>query len=113
MMQFLVETEGLSRHFGEVSAVEDVTLFVRPGEVLALLGPNGAGKTTTMLMLAALLSPSTGSARVAGFDVISQAQDVRRHVGIMLDEPGFYAEMPVEDYLLFFAKLYNLNMHDA
>ena len=76
--------------------------------MLALLGPNGAGKTTTMQMLAALLAPSSGWARVAGYDVCRDPQQVRARVGIMLDEPGFYGEMAVEDYLLFFARLYGI-----
>lgn len=104
----LITCEKLGRRFGKVTAVQDVSLQVASGEVLALLGPNGAGKTTTMQMLAALLAPSEGVARVAGFDVRSQSKAVRARVGIMLDEPGFYGEMLVEDYLLFFAKLYGL-----
>jgi ABC-2 type transport system ATP-binding protein len=106
--QSVIETEGLGRRFGALTAVEGVSLRVAAGEVLALLGPNGAGKTTTMQMLAALLAPSTGSARVAGHDVAREADAVRARVGIMLDEPGFYGEMALEGYLLFFARLYGL-----
>ena len=109
----LIECEGLGRRFGRVTAIEGVSLRVAPGEVLALLGPNGAGKTTTLQMLAALLAPSAGQARVAGHDVRTEAAAVRRQVGIMLDEPGFYQEMTVEDYLLFFARLYNLRPASA
>ena len=112
-MQPLIETEGLGRRFGRLAAVEDVALRVAPGEVLALLGPNGAGKTTTLQMLAALLAHSTGWARVAGFDVRGQGPRVRARVGIMLDEPGFYGEMAVTDYLLFFARLYGLRPNTA
>ncbi len=107
-MQPLIEAEGLGRRFGAFVAVEDVSLRVAAGEVLALLGPNGAGKTTTMQMLAALLAPSVGRARVAGHDVAREADGVRARVGIMLDEPGFYGEMALENYLLFFARLYGL-----
>jgi len=107
-VQQLIETEDLGRRFGALTAVEGVSLRVAAGEVLALLGPNGAGKTTTLQMLAALLSPSTGSARVAGHNVRGEANEVRARVGIMLDEPGFYGEMTLEDYLLFFARLYGL-----
>jgi len=104
----LVRCEGIGRRFGPLTAIDDVSLQVAPGEVLALLGPNGAGKTTTLQILAALLSPSTGQARVAGYDVRRDPNRVRARVGIMLDEPGFYQEMTVEDYLLFFARLYGL-----
>jgi ABC-2 type transport system ATP-binding protein len=109
----VIETEDLSRRFGRFVAVDGVTLRVGAGEVLALLGPNGAGKTTTMQMLAALLAPSTGLARVAGYDVCRDPQQVRARIGIMLDEPGFYGEMAVEDYLLFFARLYGLRPQQA
>ena len=112
-MDQLIETAGLGRRFGSVVAVDDVALRVAPGEVLALLGPNGAGKTTTLQMLAALLAPSTGSARVGGYDVQAEANAVRACVGIMLDEPGFYGEMAVEDYLLFFARLYAIRPAQA
>jgi ABC-2 type transport system ATP-binding protein len=106
--QQVIETEGLGRRFGALVAVEGVSLRVAAGEVVALLGPNGAGKTTTMQMIAALLAPSTGTACVAGYDVVRDADNVRARVGIMLDEPGFYGEMALEDYLLFFARLYGL-----
>lgn len=112
-MAALIETEGLGRQFDRFVAVDRVSLHVAPGEVLALLGPNGAGKTTTMQMLAALLTPTTGWARVAGHDVCREPDKVRACVGMMLDEPGFYGEMAVEDYLLFFARLYGLRPAQA
>lgn len=112
-MDVAIETEGLGRRFGDTVAVDDVSLRVASGEVLALLGPNGAGKTTTLQMLAALLGPSSGQARVAGYDVRAAPNAVRAHVGIMLDEPGFYNEMAVEDYLLFFARLYGIRAAQA
>jgi ABC-2 type transport system ATP-binding protein len=112
-VDLLIETEDLGRRFGSVAAVDDVALRVARGEVLALLGPNGAGKTTTLQMLAALLAPSTGTARVVGHDVQAEADAVRACVGIMLDEPGFYGEMAVEDYLLFFARLYAIRPAQA
>ena len=108
-MEAAIVTEELGRRFGKVVAVADVSLCVEPGEVLALLGPNGAGKTTTLLMLAAMLAPSSGRAKVAGYDVSASGASVRHNVGIMLDEPGFYGDMAIEDYLLFFARLYGLH----
>ena len=81
-----IEATGLSRRFGEITAVEGVDLVVHPGEIYGFLGPNGAGKSTTVRMLTTLLKPSAGSARVAGFDVVSQASSVRRRIGVALQD---------------------------
>jgi len=108
-VQPLIEAKGLERRFGSFVAVQGVSFSVAPGEVLALLGPNGAGKTTTLQMLAGLLPPSAGRATVAGFDVVRQSDEVRARVGLMVDEPGFYPEMTVSQYLPFVGRLYGLN----
>ena len=109
----MVVAEGLGRHFGATVAVEDVSLTVGAGEILALLGPNGAGKTTTLQMLAGLLPPTAGRASVAGYDVATAAPEVRARVGLMVDEPGFYPEMGVAEYLLFMARLYGVDVGTA
>jgi ABC-2 type transport system ATP-binding protein len=109
----LIDAVDLERRFGRTLAVSGVSLRVAAGEVLALLGPNGAGKTTTMQVLAALLPPSAGRARVAGFDLCEQPREVRARVGLMIDEPGFYPEMRVEEYLIFVARLYNVPPRQA
>ena len=75
-----IEATGLERSFGEIQAVAGVDLVVEPGEIFGFLGPNGAGKSTTVRMLTTLLKPTGGTARVAGFDVVTQADDVRREV---------------------------------
>lgn len=110
---FLIVAERLERRFGPVVAVADVSLVVASGEILALLGPNGAGKTTTLQMLAGLLPPTTGQATVAGYDVAHAAHEVRARVGLMVDEPGFYPEMTIAEYLLFMARLYALDTRTA
>ena len=84
----MIRTRALRREFGRSVAVEDVTLEVPDGTILALLGPNGAGKTTTVRMLAGLLSPTSGEAEVAGCDVRRAPADVRSHVGLVTDTPG-------------------------
>lgn len=109
----VVVAEGLGRRFGATLAVEEVSLTVGAGEILALLGPNGAGKTTTLQMLAGLLPPTAGRASVAGYDVATAAPEVRARVGLMVDEPGFYPEMGVAEYLLFMARLYGADARTA
>lgn len=108
MSEDAVVAQSLRRRFGSRIAVDGVDLLVRTGDILALLGPNGAGKTTTVRMIAALLRPSAGSCVVHGYDVVGQADRVRRIVGIMTDVPALYADMTLRAYLLWFAGLYNL-----
>lgn len=100
--------EGLSKQFDDLLAVNDVTLTVESGEVLALLGPNGAGKTTTVRMLSAILKPTAGRARIAGYDIVTQGRDVRRNVGVLTESPGLYNRMTGREYLDFFAQLREL-----
>jgi len=104
----MVQAEGLGKSFDGFQAVDDVSLDVRAGEVVALLGPNGAGKTTTVRMLASLLRPSQGRARVAGFDVVEAGAQVRRRVGLLTEHHGLYTRMRASDYLDFFGRAYGL-----
>jgi len=87
------------------TAVDRLNLEVPAGQILALLGPNGAGKTTTVRMLASILKPSDGSARVAGFDAVRDARQVRHAVGLLTELPGLYLRMRAGDYLAFFGQL--------
>jgi ABC-2 type transport system ATP-binding protein len=82
---------------------------VGQGELLALLGPNGAGKTTTVRMLGAILKPTTGSAQVNGYDVVRQADQVRRSIGMLTEQPGLYLRMSGLEYLLFYGRLYGMS----
>ncbi|MEW6216916.1 MAG: ABC transporter ATP-binding protein [Candidatus Bipolaricaulota bacterium] len=104
----MLRTEGLTRTFGERTAVANLTLDVPEGEILGLLGPNGAGKTTTVRMLACLLSPTGGQAWVAGHAVGENAQAIRTSVGILTESPGFYKRLSVERNLRYFADLYGV-----
>ncbi len=105
---YAITTNGLGRKFGERWAVRDLNLQICSGEVFGLLGPNGAGKTTTMRMLACLLAPTEGTATVAGFDVIRDADSVRRKVGILSEPGGLYDNLSARRNLEYFAKLYDL-----
>jgi ABC-2 type transport system ATP-binding protein len=108
----LLEARGLTKRFDQFLAVQEVDLAVHPGEVLALLGPNGAGKTTTIRMLASILRPSAGWAKVAGFDVVQDAVEVRRRVGLLTEHHGLYTRMKAEEYLVFFGRTYGLEARD-
>jgi ABC-2 type transport system ATP-binding protein len=105
----MIETGGLTKRFGDFSAVDDVNLSVRAGEVLALLGPNGAGKTTTVRMLASILMPTAGWARVAGHDVAREPDAVRASVGLLTEHHGLYLRMRGVEYLDFFGELYGID----
>lgn len=104
----MIETNDLSKQFHEFLAVDGVNLSVQSGQILALLGQNGAGKTTTVRMLTALLKPSRGSARVAGYDVSKNGPDVRASVGVLTEHHGLYMRMTAYEYMDFFGKVYNL-----
>lgn len=104
----MIETYDLSKQFHEFMAVDGVSLSVQPGQILALLGQNGAGKTTTVRMLTALLQPTRGWARVAGYDVVKNGRDVRASVGVLTEQHGLYMRMTANEYLDFFGRIYGL-----
>jgi ABC-2 type transport system ATP-binding protein len=103
-----IVVEGLTKRFGDLTAVNGLSLTIPEGEVFGLLGPNGAGKTTTIRMLSALIAPSSGEASVAGFKVGEQDTQIRRNVGILTESPGLYNQLSAERNLGFFAELYEV-----
>jgi len=108
----MIITYNLSKNFKDVRAVDQVNLRVRAGEVLALLGPNGAGKTTIVRMLTTVLRPSSGTAQVAGYDVISNAGKVRSAVGVLTEDHGLYDRMYILEYLDFFGQIYSMTAEE-
>jgi ABC-2 type transport system ATP-binding protein len=105
----MIVARGLARRFGSRCAVDEVSLEVADGTLLALLGPNGAGKTTTVRMLSGLLAPSSGQASVAGHQVTGEPAAVRARIGLVTDVPGLYEQMSARAYLDFFGRLYGLD----
>ncbi len=105
----MIELRGLTKRFDDFTAVDDVTLSVASGEILALLGPNGAGKTTTVRMLAAILAPTAGQASIDGCSVVEAPREVRRRVGLLTEHPGLYLRMRGDNYLDFFGRLMGLS----
>ena len=105
----MIEVENLAKHFGAVRAVDGVTFCARDGEVLGLLGPNGAGKTTTIRLLATVLRPTSGTARVDGHDLLRQPEAVRAAIGILPENWGLYGRLTPREHLRYFGRLYRLD----
>jgi len=101
----MIEVQGLARRYGSTMALSDLSFKVAKGEVVGFLGPNGAGKSTTMKILTCSLAPSSGTARVAGCDILDDPIGVRRHVGFMPEHVALYTDQPVQDFLRFVAEL--------
>lgn len=101
----MIEVEHLSKIYGSTPAITDINFNVEPGEILGFLGPNGAGKTTTMRILAGYLPASSGTARIAGFDVHEKSLEVRKRIGYLPETPPLYPEMTVEGFLHFVARI--------
>lgn len=114
--EYAIDARSLSRTFGSFTAVDNVTFTVERGEVFGFLGANGAGKSTTIRMLTGILLPSGGSAAVAGYDISSAQEDVRRNIGYMSQQFSLYEDMTVEENLIFYGGMYDMSsaaMKDA
>jgi len=92
----MIRTHNLTKHFGDLVAVDSLSLSIRAGEVFGLLGPNGAGKTTTIRLLSTLIGPTSGEAEVAGFQVGKDDGRIRKNVGILTESPGMYEQLSAE-----------------
>ena len=101
----MIEAINLTKVYDNTPAITDVSFTVEKGEILGFLGPNGAGKTTTMRILTGYLPPTSGTARVAGFDVLSQSKEVRQRIGYMPENPPVYGDMTVASFLRFISKI--------
>jgi len=104
----MIEARNLTKYFDDFRAVESASFNVPAGNVLALLGPNGAGKTTTVRMLTSILKPSSGTASVAGYDIVAQPDQVRASVGVLTEHHGLYLRTSGEEYLDFFGDIYGV-----
>jgi len=104
----VVRTRALCKSFGALTAVSNLDLDINRGEVFGLLGPNGSGKTTTIRMLCGLVVPTSGTAEVAGHDVVKETETVRRRIGYMSQRYGLYDELTVAENLRFYASVYGL-----
>ena len=107
--QIMIEADHLTKYYGNFPAITDVSFTVEKGEILGFLGPNAAGKTTTMRILTGFMPPSSGTARVAGYDVVSQSLEMRRHVGYLPETVPLYMDMTVRGYLDFMGTIRGMN----
>lgn len=103
-----IYAENLTKHFRNVQAVRGINLDIAPGEIYGLIGPDGAGKTTTIRMLAGVMKPTAGSARVSGLDVVRQAEKLRHHVGYMAQRFSLYGDLSVRENLEFYADIFGV-----
>ena len=101
----MIEVQGLTKRYGPTVAVSDISFQVQKGEILGFLGPNGAGKTTTMRVITGFLTPSEGTVRVAGLDVVEKPLEAKRHLGYLPENPPVYPDMTVREYLSFVARI--------
>jgi ABC-2 type transport system ATP-binding protein len=112
-MSAVIETNDLTKLYGKQRAVDSLTFAVKQGEIFGFLGPNGAGKTTTILMLLGLTEPTSGNARVLGFDPVRQPLEVKQRVGCMPENVGFYSDMTARENLQYVARLNSLPDSEA
>jgi ABC-2 type transport system ATP-binding protein len=108
----MIEVEQLSKSYGPIKAIEDVSFVVEKGEILGFLGPNGAGKSTTMRILTCFMPPSRGTARIAGFDIFKESLQVRRRVGYVPENAPLYTDMPVVSFLKFVGEIKGLSRRE-
>jgi len=108
----MIEVANLSKRYGDLSAIRDVSFTASPGQILGFLGPNGAGKTTTMRIITGFLPATSGTVRVDGFDVFEQSSEVRRRIGYLPEAPPLYDDMGVVPYLRFVARLKGMSRGD-
>jgi ABC-2 type transport system ATP-binding protein len=105
---WVVETEGLSRSFGNLVAVRDVSFKVAKGEIFGVLGPNGAGKSTTIRMLCGILDPTSGGGKVVGYDIVREAERIKERIGYMTQRFSLYEDLSVEENVRFYAGIYGV-----
>jgi ABC-2 type transport system ATP-binding protein len=110
--KWVIETHNLTKRFKKVTAVDGLSLSVRRGEIFGLLGPDGAGKTTTIRMLCAIMDPSEGSARVAGFDTVKQPEEIKKRIGYMAQQFSLYGDLTVLENLVFFADIFQVERQE-
>jgi ABC-2 type transport system ATP-binding protein len=106
---FIVQTFDLCKNFGRIKAVDNLNLSVKKGEIFGFLGPNGAGKTTTIRMLCGILQPTSGIAKVCGFDIVKETELLKSHIGYVSQRFSLYQDLTVYENLYFYTHIYNIS----
>lgn len=109
----MIEIQNLTKDYGRIRAIDDVSFTVGKGEIVGFLGPNGAGKTTTMNIITGFISSTSGSVRVAGYDILENPVEVKRHIGYLPEQPPLYPDMTVSEFLDFCADLKKVSPREA
>lgn len=109
----MIELDNVTKYYGNFPAVTDISFRVEKGEILGFLGPNGAGKTTIMRIITGFMPPSSGSVTVAGYDIVTQSLEARRHIGYLPETVPLYPEMTVDDYLAFMGRIRGMSNNDV
>jgi ABC-2 type transport system ATP-binding protein len=109
----MIEVTGLSKHYGDFTAVRDLSFTVRAGEVLGLVGPNGAGKTTTLRSVAGIIPPTKGGVHIAGHDLLANPIAAKRSLAFFPDEPRLFDYLTVRQHLAFVARIYGVDNHEV
>jgi len=104
----MIDVQNVSKKFGQVTALDDISFSIHKGEIVAFLGPNGAGKTTTMRILTGFMPPTSGTVRIAGFDCLEEPWEVKKHIGYLPETPPLYLELTVQEYLTFVGRIKRL-----
>ncbi|MBL7836272.1 MAG: ABC transporter ATP-binding protein, partial [Bacteroidetes bacterium] len=111
-MDIVISANQLTKKFGQFTATNAITFEVKAGEIFGFLGANGAGKTTAMRMLCGLSKPSSGEAKIAGYDIYTQTEDIKRHIGYMSQKFSLYEDLSVRENIRFFGGIYGLSKQD-
>ncbi len=109
MSETAIELRGLTKHFRDIEAVNDLNLIVQKGQMFSIVGPDGAGKTTTLRMLCGIIEPTSGSATVLGLDLERQVEQIKRHIGYLSQRFSLYGDLTVDENIEFFAEIHQVN----
>ncbi len=101
----MIDVQHVTKKYGQVSALDDISFSIKKGEIVAFLGPNGAGKTTTMRILTGFMPPTSGTVQISGFDCLEEPWEVKKHIGYLPEAPPLYLELTVKEYLTFVGRI--------